>query len=54
VPADILLLYCNNFSHNVIIDSKSMDGESSLKQKICNPILQKYYSDESNYDKIVT
>lgn len=55
IPADIILLKTHKTNNNdgiCYIESKNLDGETSLKYKECNKDISKYYSDENELRSI--
>ena len=45
IPADILLLACNNLSKIAYIETANLDGEKNLKPKFCVPHAFNIYKD---------
>lgn len=48
VPADFILLACNNLSKIAYIETANLDGEKNLKPKFCIPNVYSIYKDGEN------
>ena len=49
IPADCLLLYCNNISKISYVMTANLDGEKNLKPKYVHPLLYKVFNQSQKY-----
>lgn len=52
-PADILLLNCSESSGMCYIETKNLDGETSLKHKVSNKQTQTYFENDAKLDNLI-